>query len=82
MKEAIRGRSVGVVLGYWLNDLSIGLLFAVAGEEIFPVSKASRPALAYSNFLLSGHWVCYPGVRRQGYETDHSLLSNIKFKNA
>ena len=43
--------------------------------------QPSRPALGPPRVLYSGYRVCFPEVRRPGYEADHSPLPSAEVKS-
>jgi hypothetical protein len=77
-----RDSSVGIALGYGLDDRVLGFDFGL-GLGIFLFTTASRTVLRPIEPPIQ--WVpgAFPlGVRRPGRETDHSLPSSAEVKNA
>jgi hypothetical protein len=54
-----------------------------SAKWFFSSPRLSRLALGLgqSSRLLNGYRDCFPGVKRPGCETDHSLPSNVNAKN-
>jgi hypothetical protein len=74
--------SVGIALGYGLNDRGSRVRFP-AGLGIFLFTTASRTALGPTQFPIQ--WilgVLSLGVKRPGRETDHSPPCSAEVKNA
>jgi hypothetical protein len=72
MKEESRDSWVGIATGFWLEGCG---LISDQGE-MFSLSIVSRQA---SYPVSIG--VLFPGVKRQGYEADHSRPPSIGVKN-
>jgi hypothetical protein len=77
-----RNSSVGIVLGYWLDDRVVGVRFP-AGLGIFLFDTVSGPALGPTQPPIQ--WVSLAlslGLKQPGCEVDHSLPSSAEVKNA
>jgi hypothetical protein len=75
-----RGSSVGIALGYGLDDRGSRVRFP-AGVGIFLFTSASRTALGPTQPPIQ--WVpgaLFLGVKRQGREADHSPPSSVDVK--
>jgi hypothetical protein len=73
--------SVGIALGYGLDDRGSRVRFPAGGGEFFLFTTASRTALGPTQPPIQ--WVSGAlslGVKRPGREADHSPPSSIEVK--
>jgi hypothetical protein len=78
-----RDSSVGIALGYGLDDRGSRVRFPAGGWEFFFFTTASRTVLGPNQSPIQ--WVpgsLSLGVKRPGREADHSLPSSADVKNA
>jgi hypothetical protein len=74
-------KSVGIALGYGLNDRDSRVPFPAGGVGIFLFTTASRTALGPTQPPIQWiPWTLSLGVKRLGREADHSPPSNAEVK--
>jgi hypothetical protein len=77
MKEWSQDDSVGIAIGYGLD----GQGSIPSRARLFPSPQLSDEVWGPPSFLSSGYWgEISPGVKQQGHEADHSLLSSSEVK--
>jgi hypothetical protein len=77
-----RDSSVGIATCYGLDDRGSGVRFSARAGNFSPLHRVQAGSGAHPASYQMERGAFSPGVKRLGYEVDHSLPSSAEVKNA